>query len=300
MHELIKSIKSTILRVLRLTVPKTADKLRYLVAYRSICNLKNPTSFSEKLLWLRWNTYYQNRTVLDCCDKYLVREYVTEKGCGDTLNELIEVWGDYSDIEWDVLPDSFVLKRSQGCNDSFICANKSEYDKNELKKYKSMWGKEELTYDIHMAKTAGIKPSELTKWYICESYLSDNNEHSLTDYKFYCFNGEPKAILVISGRYQTITGAFMSLDWEQMSTLTGKYSMLDKPLRRPESLEKMIDVARKLSEPFPFVRVDLYDVNGKVVFGELTFYPNGCINMQETDIDGVSMADLLDLEIQGA
>ncbi len=295
MRKSIKSAKGIVLTVLRVIAPRTADKIRYLVAYKSICNLKNPKSFSEKLIWLRWNTYYQNKTVLDCCDKYLVREYVSEKGCDDTLNELIGVWTSPSEIKWDELPDRFVLKRSQGCNDSFICANKGKYDKNELEKYKRIWKKEELTYDVPLAKVAGIKPSELKKWYICEKYLCDSTGQSPMDYKFYCFHGEPKAILAITGRFETITGAIMSTDWRQLATLTGKYNKLDKPLERPKSLGKMVDVARKLSEPFPFVRVDLYDIEGEVIFGELTFYPNGCINMQETDIDGVSMADFLNI-----
>lgn len=293
---LIKGIYGKMLMFLNAYFPRFKAKLSYYIAYGKQANLEKPKTFSEKLLWLSLNDYRNNYLIYQLSDKYSVRDYVAEKGYSDILNELFYVWESPNEIDYKILPNKFALKLSQGCGTNYLCYNKEELDLKYLKQLVNRWDSKQYFYNKIMANIGGFKVSEIKKYYICEKLLVDNNSNSLIDYKIYCFNGIPKTILVISDRFKEIKGAFMSPEWTFISNLTGTYEAIDKPLTRPQSLGKMLDVAQKLSSPFPFVRVDLYEVNGKVVFGEMTFFPNGCINMQETMIAGKTMGELLNID----
>ena len=276
-------------------MPKSRAKIAYRIAYGKKCNLQNPQTLSEKLLWLSLNTYRNNPVVLSLCDKYEVREYVKEKIGESYLNELYRVYYSIDDIHFEELPNSFALKVSQGCTTNIFCEDKDKYSKAEFDKTLDEWRSDQRLYDKMMADIGGVPVKELKKYYVCEKYLKEEGRKSPTDYKIYCFNGVPKAILVISDRFEHKTGLFMTPDWTFLSELSGHYKSPAKVYDRPESLESMLYAARTLSEGFPFVRVDMYDINGKAVFGEMTFFPNGCIHLQETNIDGKTMGQLLDI-----
>lgn len=275
--------------------PVTRAKLAYYISYGEKCNLEHPKTFSEKLLWLSLNTYRNNPVILQLSDKYLVRDYVKEKVGEDILNELYCVWEATDDINIKDLPNSFALKVSQGCKTNIFCSNKEKLDLEHLKDTLEEWDSGQYLYDKMMADIGGVQIKELKKYYICEKYLYQEGQEAPIDYKIYCFNGEPKAILVIGDRFSEKKGVFMTPNWEFLAKLKGKYKVPEKMFDKPNSLNKMIDIAKKLSAPFPFVRVDLYDIDGKPVFGELTFFPNGCINMQETHVDSISMGEHLDI-----
>lgn len=275
--------------------PSMGAKIKYRIAYGEKCDLNNPKTFSEKLLWLSLNTYRNNPLILKLSDKYLVRDYIAQQGLSDILSGLYHVWEDPKEIDFGKLPKSFVLKLSQGCGTNILCADKDLLDEIMVCSTLGKWKSGQFLYDKRMANVGGLTVRELKKYYLCEEYLNPNGDGGLVDYKIYCFNGVPKAILVISGRFSEINGVFMTPDWAFLSELKGKYKVPDKPFPRPKSLDRMIEVARKLSEPFPFVRVDMYDVSGEAIFGELTFFPNGCVKMQETEINGKTMGELLDI-----
>jgi len=292
---LIRKSYNKIFAVMQAYAPKLRARISYYAAYGRSCDLQNPQTLSEKLLWLSLNTYRNNSLILKCSDKYLVREYLAEQGCCDILNDLYYVWTTPEQIDFTILPSKFALKLSLGCTTNIICSDKSKLDLAEVKVQLRNWHKRQTIYNQMMAAVGGIKRKDLPRYFICEKYLGTENGAVPIDYKIYCFNGVPKAILVIGDRFNGKKSVFMTLDWIYLSKLDDNYQMPAVQFERPKSLGKMIQVAEKLSKPFPFVRVDFYDISGKTIFGELTFFPNGCVHMQETEIDGVSMGDLLDI-----
>jgi len=291
----IKETYSWLVAFAKAYLPKTRAKIAYKVAYGTNCNLDDPKTLSEKLLWLSLNTYRNNPLVLKLCDKYRVREYVSERIGDGYLNELYSVYTSIDDIHFNELPNSFALKVSQGCTTNIICENKKTFDEKKFNGTLKKWSESQRLYDKMMADIGGVPVNKLEKYYICEKYLKEPGKESPTDYKIYCFNGEPKAILVISDRFGDKTGLFMNTDWTFLSELSGAYHRPEKIYDRPESLDDMLFAAKELSAEFPFVRVDMYNIEGKAIFGEMTFFPNGCIHLQETEIEGRPMGDLLDI-----
>lgn len=296
------SMRSRINNLIResceIVAPKAWSKLYYYHTYRKKCDLENPKTFSEKLIWLKYHDYQNNPLVLSLCDKYEVREYLIKCGLKEILNPLYFVESDIRNISYDRLPDSFVMKISLGCGSNLICPDKNTLTPAALRKYLNSWSKGQLLYDIDSARIGGIKRDQLKKRIICERFLKDDTHDVPPDYKVYCFNGKPETILYISDRY--ITGekkaCFFDLNWNYIGNSNERYKTLDSLPEKPTCLSEMIEAAKMLSEPFPFVRVDFYVVNQELIFGEMTFFPNDCIGMSEIDINGVSMGDLLDVK----
>lgn len=230
-------------------------------------NLSNPQSFAEKIQWLKLNWY--DELAVQCADKYLVREYIKKTIGEEYLNDLLGVYEDIELIDISLLPAQFVLKGTHGSHFNIICSDKSKLDwkkeKSKLKRWSSInyyWQNREWVY-------RDLKPR-----FIVEKYLDDKSGTSLTDYKFYCFNGEPAFCQVIKNRGDNESIDFYDLKWEHLP-FTGlrKIPFADSKISKPEGYEKMINLARMLAEPFPFVRADFYNIEGRILFGELTFFP---------------------------
>lgn len=270
--------------------PVITSKILYKKANGDTLNLKNPRSFNEKLMWLKLNTYYNNDLVTICADKYLVRNYVKECGYGYLLNDLIGVWDSVDEINWNKLPQKFAIKCNHGCGYNIICSDKSKLNIEKSKMKLRRWLNEDF-WKI----SAEVNYKYIPKKIICEKYLDTNQGFLPYDYKIYCFNGEPKTILLVMDRGEEKRGAFMSLDWEFISEVGGDYQAVSEYPRKPKSLNNMLNAAKTLSKPFPFVRVDFYQVDNKPIFGEMTFTPAGCISASETEIEGVPMGQILDL-----
>ncbi|WP_026666803.1 ATP-grasp fold amidoligase family protein [Butyrivibrio sp. AE2005] len=239
-------------------------------------NLSNPIGLNEKITWLKLNTYRNNLLVSKCSDKYAVREYVTECGYPEILNELYGVWKKAKDITWDKLPSSFVLKCNHGCGYNLLYPDKSAFDYEEALTKLDKWMNED-----YWLVFAEFQYKKIPKRIICEKYLGD----SLVDYKFYCFNGKALYVLVCVGRidgkhshepgYEDPKFFFFDKKWKMCQLTRDSYNCPeDFKIPRPDNLDEMWEIAEGLCKPFPFVRVDLYDVNGKVIFGELTFTPS--------------------------
>ncbi len=292
-----KSIYQTLKMYVRVYCPTLYAKIFYYLAYGSHCNLKTPQTLSEKLLWLWLHTYRNNFQVLTLCDKYKVREFVEKRVGKELLNELYCVFQKREDISYDKLPNSFALKITQGCTANLFCQNKQNLSRKSLKQILKSWDKGQYLYDKMMSDIGGITRDKLDKCYICEKYLTQKGYSSPIDYKIYCFNGIPRAILVITDRFEKKHGMMMSVDWEALGC-PKHYQPIQSIPPRPQSLDSMLGAAKRLSTGFPFVRVDMYDIEGKAVFGEMTFFPNGCINMAEIEIDGKSMGELLDISAE--
>jgi len=230
-------------------------------------DLKNPKSFNEKLQWLK--LHWRDPKATQCADKYSVRHYVIEQGYGDILNNLLGVYDNVDDINFDSLPNKFVLKATHGSGMNIICKDKSKLDINNAKKMMMKWLKQNYYYHSFEWVYKDIRPR-----IVCEEFLEDSEYKDLIDYKFMCFNGEIRCLFICSDR-DNIAGLkvdFYDMDWKLMPFYR-YYPNSGNKIEKPEGFDRMIEYAKILSRPFPFVRVDFYQVNGKIFFGELTFFP---------------------------
>lgn len=272
--------------------PYLNTQLRFLRCTGHFADLKNPKTFSEKLLWLKLYRYAKDPFVKQCADKFAVREYVQKCGLPHLLNPLIAVYNSEKEIVWENLPTSFVLKWNYGCGFNLLCSNKEECDEQFAKKQLHKWGTTpfwlehgEFQYKVD------------NKLLLCERYMLPPPGEDLLDYKVYCFHGKPLSILVIRRMQEEEKAAvFMDLQWNVISDIPSRYSKSFLP-ERPVCLREIIEAAERLSQPFPFVRVDFYQYQNKPVFGELTFTPAGGICPSETTIDGKPMGDYINLDI---
>lgn len=264
-------------------------------------DMNNPKTLADKLVTLKIRSYNNDPLVKRCADKYQVRAYVEEKGFGNILNDLIASYDSVDEIQWDSLPQQFALKWNFGCGHNIICSDKSKLDIALAKKKLSMW---EKTFRDTYLSYAELQYKDVPKKIIVEKFLQPSTGELPPDYKFYCFDGEPLAILYIQERTKKNHPAgFFDLDWNYLGTPKkeniGKHITVYhdfEPLpAKPQSLDIMIEAARKLSEGFPFVRCDFYDVDGQAVFGEMTFTPAGGHDVSEIDINGRDMSSYLKL-----
>lgn len=265
-----KSYHKTLILLTSILGLKKTTELIFKIRTGKKLDLDNPKTFNEKIQWLK--LYWQKKIIVDCADKYEVRKYLLNKQLDFLLNELYQVCDNPNDIEWEKLPSSYVIKTTNACATNIIVKDNSLINKEEVISKINRWlkvdyGKEHL--EPHYSK---IKPKIIVEKYI------ESKTGILQDYKFFCFNGRPEIILVIDERNME-TGykkrGYYSLDWKYMdiTNLPKEHQLTDA--KRPDKLISMIDIAKKLSKDFPFVRVDLYEEGGKIIFGELTFTPHG-------------------------
>ncbi len=231
-------------------------------------NLRNPKTFSEKLQWIK--LYDHNPLYTTLVDKYRVKQYVQEQLGAEHVIPLLGVWDKVEDIEWDKLPNQFVIKTNHDCGGLIICKNKSHFD---LEKAKSKLQKSMNHNYYYDGREWPYKNVE--RKVFAEAYMEDEYGE-LRDYKFFCFNGEPKYCQVISGRSKKMCIDFFDYNWKHQPFHEPQwYPFADLEPTRPKGFDQMWSFARKLAEGKPFSRIDFYDVNGHVYFGEITFFPTG-------------------------
>ena len=250
-------------------------KLYYYVIFKRKINLKNPKYFNEKLHWLKLNYFPYNKDVIRATDKYEVRNYLKEKGMGSYLNELYGVWDSWEEVKWKELPQSFALKCTHGARNNIIVDDKTKFNQVEVGKQMTKWLNEDFSLYNAEAHYSKIKPR-----IICEKYLQGN----MVDYKFFCFHGEPKFFYIASGfgDGENEKMSFFNLNGTRAPFTRPYYKELsDDEIVIPENLDEMIEISKKLSRDFPFVRVDLFSLKGKIYFSELTFTPSGGLMKME-------------------
>ena len=231
-------------------------------------DLNKPQTFSEKLNWYKLND--RNPLMAQCADKVAVREYVTEKGYADCLNEVYGVYDRVQDIDYDSLPNQFVIKAAHGSHMNYIVKDKSTFDWKHAKKMMKTW----LHQDIYWSGREWVYRN-IPKRIIIEKYLEDETGE-LRDYKFFCFNGKPQFMQLEVGRYTAFnTRNFYDVEWNLLPFGKEIPHNPDIVVEKPHMFDEMIDLATILCKPFQFVRVDLYQANNKMYFGELTFFPAG-------------------------
>ena len=291
-HEKWQKLKFKMVSELSVISPEMVSKIRYKNVFGTELNLDDPKTFNEKLMWLKLNKYANDPLVSQCSDKYAVREYVEKCGLGETLNELLGVWDRASEIPWDKLPKRFAIKCNHGCGYNLICQDKSKFDTQKATEQLDTWMKEDFWKEY-----AEVHYKTIPKKIICEKYLEGKNDALPVDYKIYCFHGKP----VFIGNFierdivtDEILRGYFDLDWNPSPVF--RYEMKTELFERPKSLEKMLEYAQILSRPFPFVRVDFYEVDGKIYFGELTFTPTGCLATYYTDEAQRKLGELLNVK----
>lgn len=253
-------------RKLDLSEYKSELKKWYKKGTNKDLNLDNPKTFNEKIQWLKLYDSTPLKTKLT--DKYLVREYVKEKIGEEYLVSLLGVWDKFDDIDFNKLPDKFVLKCNHGCGWNVIVTDKSRFNTSEAKKKFDKW----MNTNFAFCNGLELHYKNIEPKIIAEEYLENKNK-DLYDYKIMCFNGVPKFIGVDRNRFNGHSRDIFDLNWNKlpMGILFKKSST---KLDKPKNLKKMINLAKKLSEKFSLVRVDFYILNdGSIKFGELTFTP---------------------------
>lgn len=245
-----------------------ALKRWYLRRTGEILDLDNPKTFNEKIQWLKLNDSTPEKTVL--ADKYRVRAWVANKIGDEHLIPLLGVWDNANDIDFEKLPNQFVLKATHSSGWNIIVRNKDDLNVQKTRKTINRWLK------LHIAFQSGFELhyKNIPPAVIAEKYI-ENVEGDLYDYKFGCFNGEPKYCLVDMDRHTNHKRSIRNLNFDPLpftlNLVSEAFSNADTMITKPEQYDQMITLARSLSEGFKYVRVDFYNVKGIIYFGEMTF-----------------------------
>lgn len=250
-------------------------------------DLRTPRTFNEKLNWIK---LHDRRALLThLADKYRVREYVEERVGEQYLTHLLGVYEHAEQIDWCSLPDQFVLKVNQGCKSNIICSDKRRLDVEVAATKLDRWLGENGYFPRREWPYKDIPPR-----IVCEEYLEGDPDWGLLDYKFFCFDGTPTFVAVDFDRFSNHTQYFYDMDWQRQPFMHGLPTP-DRDAPRPPNLDTMIEVASTLSEGFPFLRVDLYNCDGRVIFGELTFHPAGSLKGITPAQYDRALGDLIDI-----
>ena len=251
--------------------PKQYISLQYNYLTGKKLDLKNPRSFNEKIQW--YKLYYKNPLLKTLVDKYNVREFVKSKIGEKYLINLIGVYNNPNEIDFEKLPEKFVVKCVHGSGYNICVKDKSILNIEQTKNTLSKWQRRNFYAKGKEWAYKGIKPL-----IIVESFLEEINKEVINDYKFFCFDGKIKFIQVDLERKIKNYRCYFDTNWEKLNFNTKGKTQYEGTIEKPSQLEKMIQVVEKLACDFPFVRVDFYSISEGIFFGELTFYPgNGTV-----------------------
>lgn len=252
--------------------PKIMTQFYYRHLLKKKLHLSDPKTFTEKVCWYKLEVCPKSRLIIQCSDKYLVRNYIESKGYGDDLPKLYGVWKDANEINFDLLPDRFALKCNHGCAYNIICDNKLTLDRGKARALLNQWMHEDFgkyNGEPHYDK--------IPKRIICEEYLDTSDGFLPNDYKVHCFNGKPGFILKCYERgcskEEHSSREFYDINGNHLDYCSSEKTIslgLDDNM-----LEKILSISEDIARDFQFVRVDFYIWHGNPVIGELTFSPGG-------------------------
>ena len=257
-------------------------------------NLDDPKHLNEKLWWLKLNNRDPMLTL--CSDKYRVREYVRDCGYEDILIPQLGVYDNAKEIDFSVFTEETLLKCNHGSGSNFFISPKAELDEKQIRMKLNFALKQKYYRLSREWNYKNIEPK-----IIADKVIRDKNGRLPLDYRFFCFDGEPKLLMMDVGvindegvHQHVYPRNLYDMDFQRLPIRWGRDSY-DGPVEKPENFERMVEIARKLSEPFALARVDLYNLDGKIYFGEITFYhAGGCqsIEPEEWDLQIASWIDL--------
>lgn len=274
-----EKLMTFIKKSLRFLPDRAYINLYYKMRVGKKLSMDNPQTLNEKLQWMKFNYRFPLQTIAS--DKLLVRDYVKEKIGEQYLIPLLGSWRKYEDIDFSTLPEEFVLKCNHDSGGLVVCKNKKELNYSEARKKIQKSLESNFFYIGREYQYRSIKPM-----IICEQFISDHGNVPM-DYKIYCFNGKPDVILVCKDRFSKETHRasyyFYNQNWDFLPLNKGDDYTSDPEIKKPQNLNKMIEIARKLSEDFLFSRIDLYNIEGKIYFGEITLSPNSGFDADITE-----------------
>ena len=246
-----------------------AVKLLYGSVFHRTLDLGNPRTFNEKLQWLK--LYDHNPVYTKLVDKHAVKEWAASKMGSDRVVPTVGVWESFDDIDFAALPDSFVLKCTHDSGSTVICRDARAFDRGAARKKLTRALRRNFFYAGREWPYRDVPPH-----IICEPYIEDFASGELPDYKFLCFDGEPRIMYVATCR-QTMPEPyfdFFDMDFKRLDIRNGHPNSPSDRFAKPVEFELMKEFAAELSSGMPHVRVDFYEVGGRAVFGEMTFYHN--------------------------
>lgn len=241
---------------------------KYYLNFHKKLNLIEPQTYNEKLQWLK--LYDQHEEYTRMVDKYEAKNYVASIIGDEYIIPTIGVYNSFDEIDFDKLPDQFVMKCTHNSGGIFICKDKATFDIDSTRKQMKKWLRKNPYWKNREYPYRNVKPR-----IIVEKYMVDESGVELKDYKIMCFNGDPRCLFALTGRYKhDIRLNFYDLHWNKLPFERG-YPNTSSPteIQQPKGFSKMIELSKVLSRGIPHVRVDFYDICGKVYFGELTFFP---------------------------
>ena len=240
-------------------------KWEYFSGMGKFPNIDNPRTFNEKLQWLKLNDIHPEYSLL--VDKYEAKEIVRKRIGDEYIIPTLGVWNSFNEIDFDKLPDKFVLKTTHDSGGVAVCMDKSDKTISSARKKINKSLKHNFFYEHREYPYKNIKPR-----IIAEQYMVDESGTELKDYKFFCFDGKCKMLYVATDRgIDDVKFDFFDTDFNHLPFVQG-HPWANKKIIKPAGFERMIELAETLSKGFLHVRVDLYDINGKIYFGELTFF----------------------------
>lgn len=282
-----KELRLRLLKTLNFIPDSLMLRIQYRIKMGRKLNLKSPRRYSEKLQWYKLN--YKDPQMKICVDKYSVRNFVKSRGCEKYLNDLYGVYDSPDQIDYDSLPNSFVLKDTLGSggNSVVIVENKDKINKKELNERLKGWVSvskgdknpgREWVYDGQNHRI------------VAEKNLIVSGRTDLPDYKFFCFNGKPVCLYYMQNyalhHDQGELGFFTAKDFHLMNVRRADFKTLNTQPSKPQNYDEMYEAAKKLSEGFPHVRVDFYNIEGKIIFGEMTFFnASGYVQFEPDSFD---------------
>ena len=253
-------------------------------------NLDHPKTYNEKLQWIK--LYDRKPEYITYADKYKVREYIANTIGPDYLIPLIGTYKKVEDIPWNEFPNRFVLKCNHASGTNIICKNKKDLDIFSAEKQLSVWLKKNAYWGAREWCYKDIEPC-----IICEAFIETEDGNTPDDYKFMCFNGRPRLIQVHHDRFGDHTLDYYTPVWEKAKLKRIDANTSSKNVSKPQNLEEMLTIARILSKDMYYARIDLYNVDGKVYFGEITLYPTGGFSTFEDFNDDLLLGSYIKLPI---
>jgi hypothetical protein len=260
-----------ILKALRMIPDKPMIRLQYKIKTGNSLNLSDPKRYTEKIQWYKLN--YRTKAMTVCSDKYTVRKYLEDRGYGNILNPLYAVYDNPDDIDFEALPNQFALKCSVGSGLNYFVSDKKHENYSQLRSMMHEWFQ-----DDSYAYGREWCYKDCKARILVERLIPRNDKNDLPDYKFFCFHGKVFCLYTMidyTDNHENGKLGFFDRDFNQMPYFRLDFKPITEPVHKPDCFDEMVRIAEDLAKDFPHVRVDFYDVNGTVVFGELTFY-NAC------------------------
>lgn len=270
---------------------KTYLKLEYKIRLNKKLNLESPETFNEKMQWLKINN--RKKEYSDMVDKYEVKKIVGNKIGKEYVIPTLGIYDSFEEINFNELPNQFVMKCTHDSGGIVICKDKNTFDINKAKSRMKKFLKRKYYYIHREWPYKNVKPR-----IIIEEYIENRDTEELRDYKLMCFNGKVKYTFVCTERFSGngLKVTFFDNNWKKMP-FERHYPSSTLNIEKPRNYTKMIELAEKLSEDIPFVRIDFYETNSKIYFGEITFFPGSGLEEFNPEEWDYKLGKLIDLNL---